>query len=192
MRRLRRSEDKGTALLESALVLPFLIFLAIGLAEIGFLVIDQMAISNAAREGARVGSAAGKYVDTVDPSINADTLILRSVEQAACNLEHGSLKTVTIYRADSAGDLPADPNLINIYEVPTSGNLNCTAAGSTALTCDNGCPWAPASRRNLDPFDDVGVLVEFDHDPITGIFPFTGPVALSDRAVMRIEPNTRG
>ena len=46
-------------LLETAIVIPMLLMLAIGLAEVGFLVIDQMAVANAAREGARVGAAAG-------------------------------------------------------------------------------------------------------------------------------------
>lgn len=191
MRRLHaRRGERGAALFETAIVLPVLLMLAVGLAEVGFLVIDQMAIANAAREGARVGAAAGQYVDSGNPSITADTLILRSVEQAACNLEHGGLISVTIYKSDANGDLPGDTTKINRYE--PSGNLNCTAAGSTSLACDGACNWTPPSRSNVDPFDDVGVLVEFDHEPITGIFPFTSTISLSDRAVMRIEPNTRG
>jgi hypothetical protein len=35
-------------------------------------------------------------------------------------------------------------------------------------------------------------MVEFEHQPVIGFFPFTGTMNLSDRAVMRIEPNTRG
>ena len=38
-----------------------LLMLAIGLAEVGFLVTDQMAVANAAREGARVGAAAARF-----------------------------------------------------------------------------------------------------------------------------------
>ena len=52
----------GVTLLETAIVIPMLLMLAIGLAEVGFLVIDHMAVANAAREGARVGAAAGPYV----------------------------------------------------------------------------------------------------------------------------------
>lgn len=189
MRSITPSRERGVALVETGIVLPLLLMLAIGLAEIGFLVIDQMAIANAAREGARVGAAAGKYTEG---SITADTLILRSVEQAACNMEHGRLLSVTIYRADDDGELPSNPSLINVYTAPVSGNLNCSAAGTTSLSCDNGCPWTPSSRRNVDPFDDLGVLVEFEHHPVTGIFPFHSPFTLTDSAVMRIEPNTRG
>jgi hypothetical protein len=180
--------ERGATLLETALVLPMLLLLAIGLAEVAMLVIDEMAVANAAREGARVGSAAGRYTQG---SIDADTLILRSVEQAACHIEHGQLLGVTVFEADAAGNLPADPNKINYYE--PSGALNCNAAGVTSLTCQNGCPWVPASRNDKLPTPaNLGVMVEYEHNPVTGLFPFPSTLTLSDRAVMRIEPNTRG
>jgi hypothetical protein len=182
--------ERGATLVETAIVVPMLIMLAIGLAEVAFLVVDDMAVANAAREGARVGAAAGPYVSG---SITADTLMLRSVEQAVCDLENGSLTQVTIYLADADGQLPSNPNLKNVYVPPVSGVLNCSSSGSTSLTCSNGCPWAPSSRDNVPPdLDNVGVLVEFQHRPLLGLFPFTGTFSLSDRAVMRIEPNTRG
>jgi hypothetical protein len=188
MKKILRRSERGATLLETALVLPMLILLVIGLAEVAMLVIDEMAVSNAAREGARVGSAAGQYTQG---SIDADTLILRSVEQAACHIEHGQLLSVTIYEADAAGNLPADTSKINRYE--PSGNLNCNSVGTTSLSCRNGCPWVPASRNNNLPTPaNLGVLVEYEHNPVTGLFPFPSTLTLSDRAVMRIEPNTRG
>ena len=103
------------------------------------------------------------------------------------------MKKVTIYSADVDGNLPTNPALLNEYAPPVSGVLNCTAAGTTTFTCSNGCPWTPPSRDNVPPsLDDVGVRVEFEHVPVIGLLPFTGPITLSDRAVMRIEPNTRG
>ena len=183
--------DRGATLLETAIVLPMLIMLALGMAEIGFLVIDHMAVSNAAREGARVGAAAGQYNDGVN---TADTLILRSVEQAVCQLENGEVTFVTIYRANGAdGQVPGNAALKNIYAAPSDGVLNCSATGATTFTCINSCAWAPALRDNTLPgLDDLGVFVQFRHDPVAGLFPFTGPMNVSDKAVMRIEPNTRG
>ena len=61
--RLRPMNRAESTLLETAIVIPMLLMLAIGLAEVGFLVIDQMAVANAAREGARVGAAAATFVD---------------------------------------------------------------------------------------------------------------------------------
>jgi hypothetical protein len=186
----RRDGERGATLLETAIVIPMLIWLAIGMAEVAFLIIDHMAVANAAREGARVGAAAGPY-DPVGP-IDADTLILRSVEQAVCHIENGKLERVLIYLAGPDGELPSDIDFINVYDAPVSGVLNCTAAGVTTLTC-NTCPWTPASRDNVPPsLDNLGVQVEFEHTPVLGLFPFTGTMDLADKAVMRVEPNTRG
>jgi hypothetical protein len=184
----RRRDERGVTLLETAIVIPILLMLAIGLAEVGFLVTDQMAVANAAREGARVGAAAARYDDG---AITADTLILRSVEQALCHLENGRPERVLIYPADPNGGF-ANPGLVNEYILPANATLNCTAAGSTSFQCFS-CPWAPTARDNVPPdLDDIGVEVEYKHNPILGFFPFNGIMDLSDRAVMRIEPDTRG
>jgi Flp pilus assembly protein TadG len=183
-------DQRGVTLLETAIVLPMLLLLAVGLAEVGFLVIDNMAVANAAREGARVGAAAGPYEDATG-TINADTLILRSVEQALCHIENGQATRVLIYLADADGGF-ADLAKVNTYDAPSSGVLNCSSSGLTLFSCDT-CPWDPTTRDNTPPdLDDIGVLVEFEHSPILGIFPFTNLLNLSDRAVMRIEPDTRG
>jgi hypothetical protein len=193
--RLRQSkrtvrDERGVTLLETAIVLPMLLLLAIGLAEVGFLVIDQMAVANAAREGARVGAAAGPYEDATG-TIDADDLILRSVEQALCHLENGRAERVLIYPADANGGF-ANLGLINEYVLPPATPLNCTSTGTTAFVCFS-CPWDPLARDNTPPvMDDIGVEVEYKHDPILGFFPFTSILDLSDRAVMRIEPDTRG
>jgi len=167
---------------EAAIILPVLIVLAIGLAEIGFAAIDRLTMANAARQGARVGAAAG---DTP----NADQSILRSVEQAACALKYGSLVSVEIYEADPNGD-PSDPAAkLNLYT--PSGGLNCTNSATTNLTCANGCPWTPSSRSTVvTNLDEVGVRVTYTHEWITGIPPWTGSVTWTDRTVMRLEPET--
>ena len=188
---LRHSRDqRGVTLLETAIVLPMLLLLAIGLAEVGFLVIDQMAVANAAREGARVGAAAGPYFDPIT-TLDADDLILRSVERALCHLENGRAERVLIYAAASNGG-PANTTQVNEYILPVATPLNCTSSSATAFICVS-CPWDPKSRDNIPPdLVDIGVEVEYKHDPILGLFPFTSILDLSDRAVMRIEPDTRG
>jgi hypothetical protein len=186
-----RGHDRGVTLLETAIVIPLLLMLAIGLAEVGFLVIDQMAVANAAREGARVGAAAGPYND-ITTMIDADDLILRSVELALCHLENGRAERVLIYAADANGG-QANSTQVNEYVLPLATNLNCTSSGSSAFVCAATCLWLPATRDNTPPdLVDIGVEVEYKHDPILGIFPFTTLLDLSDRAVMRIEPDTRG
>lgn len=189
MTKVRHMNERGVTLLETAIVIPLLLMLAIGLAEVGFLLIDQMAVANAAREGARVGAAAA----TLDePGNTADTLILRSVEQALCQLENGRAERIVIYLADANGGV-ANASKVNEFVLPFATDLNCSPGGSTNFVCDTVCDWDPGDRDNIPPdIDDIGVEVFYKHDPILGIFPFTQLMDLSDRAVMRIEPDTRG
>ena len=185
-RLVRRREERGATLVETALILPLLLLLSLGAVEIGFLVVDYLTVTNAAREGARTGAAAGDYVDATT-SIDADDLIIEAVEQVACNLEFSTLSSVSIYKADADGN-PIDPGtLLNRF----TGSVNCST-GATGLTCANGCPWTVTSRdRKLPGLDNLGVEVVFHHENVVGFVPL--PTAtFSERAVMRLEPDTRG
>ncbi len=186
IKKLFKRGDKGASLVEASILLPMLILLVVGLSEIGFLVIDYLTVTNAAREGARTGAAAADYVDPLS-GIDADDLILESVEEAACNLKFGELTEVSIYLTDGNGD-PVFGS-VNVYE--PSGSLAC-GNSANALSCVNGCPWAPASRDREPPgFDVLGVEVVFEHGDVTGFFPFP-TITWGDTAIMQIEPDTRG
>lgn len=52
---LRTLNDKGTALIEFALVVPLLLMLLFGIIEFGMMVYNQQVITNASREAARAG-----------------------------------------------------------------------------------------------------------------------------------------
>lgn len=188
IRRLfRRDKEKGASLVEASIVLPMLILLAVGLSEVGFLVIDYLTVSNAAREGARTGAAAADYDDPFTGT-DADDLILESVEEAACNLKFGELLEVSIFKADGNGDKVG--GAVNIYEPAVSG-LEC-GTSANGLVCVNGCPWSPSSRDRIPPvFDVLGVEVVFEHSDVTGFFPFP-TITWSETAIMQIEPDTRG
>lgn len=184
-----KERDRGATMVEVGIVLPMLILLAIGLSEIGFLVVDYITVSNAARSGARTGAAAAD-----DPL--ADEFILNVVEEDACNLRFGNLETVTIYLAEPDGDLPGNPNLVNKYK--NNGpltNLICDDATTHALAPDTPCcAWDPdgTPRDRIPPdLDTVGVRLEFSHNSVTGIFPFP-TVTWTETAVMQLEPDTRG
>ena len=52
----KRSMERGNSLVETALVLPSLLILFLGIVEVGFLLFSHVQVTNAAREGARYGS----------------------------------------------------------------------------------------------------------------------------------------
>lgn len=179
MRRVR--SDDGASLVEVGLVLPLLLMLAIGLAEIGFLVIDYVTVTNAARSGARTGAALNTDEDT-------DDAILEVVEEDLCNLQNGEVVVVRIFRANADGSMSSSQN-----NFTPNGALNCGAPGHS-FQCDaleGGCNWDSETRNNDydSGFDRLGVRIEFNHDYITGFFPFPD-VDFIETAVMQLEPDT--
>lgn len=183
--RRRRHPERGATLVEVGIVLPMLIMLAVGLAEVGFLVIDYVTVTNAARSGARTGSTAAK-----DPG--ADVEILEVVEEDICNLQFTEFDTITIwiYEPEADGSIPSPPgNFVNEYT--NSGSLACGTPGH-GFSCSNGCPWDPTGRDNILPtVDELGVRIEYTHSSITGLMPWLD-LTLDEIAVMQLEPNTRG
>jgi Flp pilus assembly protein TadG len=66
MRRMKRFESEhGTALLETALTLPLILLVSVGIFEFGRAYQMQQVLTNAAREGARVAVLPGSTSDDV-------------------------------------------------------------------------------------------------------------------------------
>ena len=53
----RLARQRGSELLEFALVLPLLLLLVFGIAEFSLVLFDKAVVTNAAREGARLASS---------------------------------------------------------------------------------------------------------------------------------------
>jgi Flp pilus assembly protein TadG len=80
---------KGQALLETALILPFLILILAGIIDIGLLFNNDLVISNAAREGARIAAIG-----------SSDAAIQSSIINMTQSLKQSKLK-ITINPQDS-------------------------------------------------------------------------------------------
>ena len=186
--RLRRRREKGASLVEVGLIVPMLILLSIGLSEVGFLVVDYITVTNAARSGARTGAAAAD-----DP--NADQFILNVVEEAVCNLRFSNVESVAIYKAGVTGAIPDPLNSdVNVWvnNGPLSG-LPCDNAAVHGFSMGtNCCAWTSTGRDRVPPdFDAIGVEITFSHSSVTGIFPFP-TVNWTEAAIMQLEPDTSG
>ena len=169
--RRHTKSEKGIATMEMAMIFPILLMLAVGAAEIGFAMVDWLTVSNATREGARVGSAAGN-------SSVADVSILAAVDEALTSLDGSTVSKVEVFKADTDGSVMDSVNLLNEY-VPD---------GSGGWLCANNCPWTPTSRSvSVTNLDRLAVRISFDHTWVTGLMPL-GPGSWSDDTVMRLEP----
>jgi Flp pilus assembly protein TadG len=70
---MKRKGEKGVALVEFAMILPLLVLFLIGIIEISLMLYDKAVITNASREGARVGIVAQDRSNTalIDAKIKA-------------------------------------------------------------------------------------------------------------------------
>lgn len=164
--------ERGASVVEMAMVLPLLIILAIGAAELGFAFIDWFDVSAATREGARVGAAAGT-------DSGADLVILAVVDEALADLPYGEVTEVWIYDAAADGSVIDEVSRTNKYAPLPSGGFT---------TLQN--PWSPVSRvtnPNLD-LTRLGVRVFFDHNWVTGFLFWSGTASFDDETIMRLEP----
>lgn len=62
-KRSRLADDTGSELVELAVVLPILVLIIAGIIDFGFLFQRYEVVTNAAREGARLGSLADDYTN---------------------------------------------------------------------------------------------------------------------------------
>lgn len=70
--RIRRSHDRrGTALVEFAMVAPVFFLFMVGAIEFGRAIMVQEVLTDASREGARVGILDGSQTTDVDNAVNA-------------------------------------------------------------------------------------------------------------------------
>ncbi len=76
-------DQQGQALLELALVLPILMLLVFGIVQFGIIFLDNQVITQAAREGVRVGTVGG-----------SDAEIMETVEHITENLDSTRLEVV--------------------------------------------------------------------------------------------------
>ena len=188
----RAKSERGASLIEAALVVPLLILLAFGAAEFGFVFLDFLNVSSAAREGARVGSAVGDAAD-------ADTLILGAIAEATADLDNSTIEAIWIYKVQANGD-PVDDLCVvdntlnyftctgttdhtNIYDAAGNKLIGSWTPTGRKVTVGLNCPGTPTECP-----DRLGVRVVFTHQYITGFLGFpTGPFA--EDAVFQLEPD---
>jgi len=95
MRRLRhRRNERGSAVVEAAIVLPTIIMVLFGMLEMGLYFKDTLTLSEATKDGARTGAQWAQ-----DPG--ADYYILQAIKKASLS---GNILEVIVYDA-----APADP-----------------------------------------------------------------------------------
>ncbi len=174
--RSRRGE-RGAVAVEMALVAPVLVLLTFGVIEFSSAYHDRSIAADAARAGARVGSAKATQSDFATAAVSA-------VNSAVSTLPSNVPKELWIYKANSSGY----PGSSSSFSSCSTDCIRYTySTGSRSFVSSGGGGWAAASQQVCtQPYDEIGVYVKLDHQFVTKFF--GASVTLSDHAVFRFEP----
>ena len=168
--------ERGAVIVEFALILPLLVILTFGLIEFSSAYHVRSATADAARAGARVGSA-----QATNPAF--ETSVVQAVNAALSSTPADEPQELWIYKANNAG-----------YPGSGTGFSSCSgncikyswSKGARAFTGSSGS-WAATSHQVCkQPYDEIGVYIKVDHPFITKLF--GSSVTLTDHAVFRFEP----
>lgn len=184
--------ERGAVLVEFALVALLLVTLLAGTFDYGMAWRDSLAVTEAARSGARVGSSLGKDVEA-DFSLMSS---LRATLDSAGVLD--DVERVVIYRSTfddghvpvtCTNPTPGGP--CNVFTGAQVRSLPATSAGNIdafgCITNSLRCGWRPTVRDDVQlTAQYLGVWIKVRHEYT---FPLLGTAQTIERdAVMRLEP----
>lgn len=192
-RNAERRNERGSAIIEAAIVTPVFFLLLFGVMEFGLLFRTNLTTTHASRDGARAASVYGREAET-------DFLVLQTIRHAADAMGVDAIEFVVIYKLDTPTS-PMDPDCL-VASKDDVCNRYVRAHFDLALDYTNGNPtphfrcaedtavdrfWCPAERdSSIETADYVGVYIKTEHDYITGFFGESRE--LDDTTIIRIEP----
>jgi hypothetical protein len=186
-----RRRERGSTLVEAAIITPVFFLLIFGIIEVGGAYKDKLALSNAVTSGARTGSAAA------DDGL-ADYNILHAVEKGLSAAPRSSIQYIVIFNAGGPDGVPATSCKSGI---PVDGKCNVyTPADFDEDQAHFGCKiaydldrfYCPSTRKvaltvaNGGPPDVIGVWIKMQHAYYTKFI--AESVTLTDQSVITVEP----
>ncbi len=124
IRKILRGEG-GQAVVETALVLPFLLLLILGMVEFGWILNGQITITSAAREGARTAVV-------FESAASAKTAVESAVSQSASPSSLKNIHTTTTFTTEKAIVL-VDADITPIIGLFVSGDMALHAKAEMRL-----------------------------------------------------------
>lgn len=181
-------------MLEFALVLPFLLLMAFGTAEMGLAWVANNRVEGSSSTAARIGASSGSLAE-------ADRNILVSLRSSLPAAELARLDRVIVFKpTDADGTVPSAciKAVGDGSQVGLSALCN-TYTGDTVrtvtTTTDLGGAddyWAPATRKDTlaGPPDRIGIWVRTKHAAQTGTF--WSDFTIIKSSIYRIQPDING
>lgn len=198
MGRRGRRGQRGQSLVEFTLILPTLLLLVLGTAEMGLALNTSMSLVEATREGARVGAALSNGASTIigcaSGSTNVDPQIIESVQRVVESPGNGikrlNIDWIRIFKSDSGGN-EVSTNEWRPTVSPGGGPSICGVALDFKLFGTEN--WPASSRSTTLPVVSLGVKIQYHYTlvtPLNAIFKVFGggQITMTDQTVMALEP----
>lgn len=190
---VRGRGDRGATLIEFVLVVPLLLLLAFGTAEMGLAWVTNNRVEGSTSTAARIGASSGSLAES-------DRSVLQSLKSSLPQEQLDRLDRVIIFKPTNAnGGVPSGciKPVGSTSQVGVSNSCN-TYAGATlrsAIPSDLGAAddfWVPTSRRDrlAQSPDYIGVWVRTTHGSKTGTF--FDDMTITKTSIYRIQPDIDG
>lgn len=181
-------------MLEFVLVLPFLLLMAFGTAEMGLAWVANNRVEGSTSTAGRIGASSGSLAE-------ADRNILLSIKTSLPPQELANLDRVIVFKpTDADGTVPAtclkapgstsQVGLSNECNTYTGATVRAVTSSTDLGTADDF--WASASRKDTlaGPPDRIGVWLRTTHPAQTGTFwtDFT----ITKASIYRVQPDIKG
>ncbi|MCC5951966.1 MAG: pilus assembly protein [Acidimicrobiia bacterium] len=210
--RKRQFDDRGAAIVETALLAPVVLVVLFGILEFGLIYRDYLTVTDGITDGARIGSIAGPEVRSAGPGggglVTADYLIVDRIRRATGTVPFEWIDRIVIFEAGPPGLGNANEQIpatcadgsgagarCNVYDaqeafaaVETGDALyfDCTQNPASP-----SCGWNPRERNDgprPQDIDYLGVWIRVDRPYVTGIF--GEDFELSTGLIVRLEPGS--
>jgi Flp pilus assembly protein TadG len=203
--KLRRFRSKrGQSLVEFTLILPVIMFLVLGMTEMGFAINHNTSIVTATRQGARVGSELvdgvnrdGKQTSASAASNAVDPLIIAAVEGVLVSpgspVNISQVTKIEIFLADSTTG--AMTGSVNTWIPGTGTQIPGTSPAQYLHFSKTGGNWNTWTRTGGGTAQSIGVRITYTYKfitPLGGILAAfnTNQITMTDQTIMAMEPPT--
>jgi len=149
-RRYANKRVKGAVLVEFAFILPILILLLLSIMEFGMLVMQQLTLMQAAREGSRLASVGGT-VEAITQRIQTSTTSLANQHDLVITLSYSTVEGATF--PYTLSDLSGGVN-----NAPTGSLLQAQVACPYHLITGRFFSWLPGVQGDILPLSASVVM----------------------------------
>lgn len=165
----RRRDVRGQAMVEFALVFPVFIVILFGAIDVGRFVFTDSVLSQAAREGARLGSVEAGWIG-------------KGVSDPSCGTAGGPVCPVNVARLQDDIQAAANRMVAGIGGTITTVYISCDPPGTVLAAGWTGATCVSNGQGNV-----ISVRLVYTYNPITPIVgQMIGPVTRTAAASMVI------